>query len=100
MSLYFLRQTVIQWNRSKKKKRFIVACKEINRKKLLDPHIGEEHYQLFIRNKNTKSVEQSETITYQPRTFENPNIVDTKLIITEHLKTLHNNSDTKKVKLF
>ena len=43
-----------------------------------------EHDQSFIRKKNTKSVKQSETITYQPKTFENPNIVDIKLPITEH----------------
>ena len=40
-------------------------------------------------NKNTKSLKQSEVITYQPKTFENPNIVVKKLIITEHPKTSH-----------
>ena len=36
------------------------------------------------------SVKHSETITYQPKSFENPNIVDIKSIIIEHPKTLHN----------
>ena len=32
----------------------------------------------FIRKKKRKSVKQSEIITYQPKSFENPNIVDKK----------------------
>ena len=32
-------------------------------------------------------VKQSEMITYQPKTFENPNIVDIKSVIAEHPKT-------------
>ena len=28
-------------------------------------------------------------ITYQPKTFENPNIADIESVITEHTKTLH-----------
>ena len=43
-----------------------------------DPCNAKEHYQSFIRNKNTKSVKQSKIITYQPKTFENANIVDIK----------------------
>ena len=63
--------------------------------------------------KNTKSVKQSEIITYQPKTFENPNIVDVKSIATEHAKASHKLSkaekvgsdsslykDTKKLKIF
>ena len=38
---------------------------------------AKEHYQPIIRKKNTKSIKQS-------KTFENPNIVDIKSIITEH----------------
>ena len=62
-------------------------------------------------------VKQSEIITYQSKTFENPNIIDIKSIIREHPKTSHKlfktikqaekvgsnssfYSDTKKVKLF
>ena len=41
--------------------------------------IPDPHYQSFIRKKNTKSVKQSEIITYQLLiTFEKPNIVDIK----------------------
>ena len=39
--------------------------------------------------KNKKSIKQSEIITYQLKTFENPNIVDIKAIITEHSKASH-----------
>ena len=46
-----------------------------------DPRYGKGNYQLFIRKKSTKSVKQSEIITYQPKPFENPNIVDIKSII-------------------
>ena len=34
-----------------------------------------------------KSVKKSEIITYQPKTFENPNIDHIKSVITEHSKT-------------
>ena len=82
-----------------------------------DPRNAKEHYQSFIRKKNTKSVKQSEIITYQPKTFENPNIADIKSVITKHPKTSHKLfktirqaekvgsnsslcSDTKKVNIF
>ena len=85
--------------------------------KVPDPHNAKEHYQPFIRKKNTKSVKKSKIITQQPKTFENPNTVDIKLVIIEHPKALHNlshnirqagkvgsnnslYSDTKRVKLF
>ena len=64
------------------------------KKKNTDPCNFKEHYQAFIRKKNTKSVKQSEIITYQPKTFENPNIADIKSAITEHPKTLHKLSNT------
>ena len=53
-----------------------------------DPHNGKEHYQSFMIKKN-KSVKQSEIITYQPKTFQIPNIVDIKSVITEHPETSH-----------
>ena len=56
-----------------------------------------KHYHSFIRKKNTKSVKQSKIITYQTKTFENPNIVDIKSIITKHAKTSHILSKTKKI---
>ena len=82
-----------------------------------DPRNAKEHYQSFIRKKNTKSVKQSEIITYQPKTFENRNIADIKSVITKHPKTSHKLfktirqaekvdsnsslcSDTKKVNIF
>ena len=48
----------------------------------------------MIETKNTKSLKQSKVITYQPKTFENPNIVDKKSIITEYPKTSHKLSKT------
>ena len=41
----------------------------------------------LITKKNTKSVKQSKTISDQPKTFENPNIVYIKSVITKHPKT-------------
>ena len=50
-----------------KKKWFVVVCEQINRK---IPTLMLT-LQSFIRKK-TKSVKQSEIITYQAETFENP----------------------------
>ena len=55
--------------------------------KTYDPPNAKEHYQSFISKKNRKSVKQSEIITYQPKAFENGNIVDIKSVIAEHPKT-------------
>ena len=55
--------------------------------KIPDPPNAKEHYQSFIRTKKRKSVKQSEIISYQPKAFENANIVDIKSVITEHPKT-------------
>ena len=57
-----------------------------------------KHYQSFIRKQLTKSVKQSKVITHQQKTCENPNTVDTKLIITEHPKAF--SGDTNKAKYF
>ena len=57
--------------------------------KIPDPRNAKERYQSLIKKKNRKSVKQSEIITYQPKTFENPNIVDIKSVIIEHPKTSH-----------
>ena len=62
--------------RLKKKDLLLLAKKLIEN--IPDLCNAKEHYQSFIRNKNTKSVKQSKIITYQPKTFENPNIVDIK----------------------
>ena len=57
--------------------------------KMPDPGNDKEHYHLHIRKKSTKSVNQSKMITYQPKAFKKPNIVDIKSIITEYPKTSH-----------
>ena len=41
-----------------RKKRFVVACKQIYSKKIPHPRNSKEHYQSFIRKKNAKSVKQ------------------------------------------
>ena len=64
--------------------------------KIPDPRNTKEHYQSFRRKKNKKAVKKSEIITYQPKSFENPNIVDIKWVITEDPKTSHKLSKTKK----
>ena len=56
---------------------------------MTDPGNAKEHYQSFIKKENTKSVKQSEIVTYQQKTFEKPNIVYIKSIITEQPKTSH-----------
>ena len=50
----------------------------------------------FFKKKNRKSVKQSEVGTDQPKTFENPIIVDIKSAITEHPKTSYKLSKTIK----
>ena len=59
------------------------------KEKVHDPHNPKQHYQLFIRRKSRKSVKQSKI-----KTFENPNLVDIKSIITEHTKVSHKLSKT------
>ena len=76
----------------KKKDMLLLANKLIE--KIPDPCSAKEHYQSFISKKNANSVKQSEIITYQPKTLENPNIVDVKSVITEHPKTSHKLSKT------
>ena len=71
---------------------FLLANKLIE--KIPDPRNAKEHYQSFIRKKNTKLRKQSEIITYQPKTFESPNIVDIKSVTTEHPETSHKLSKT------
>ena len=48
----------------------------------------------FPRKKNRKPVKQLKIITYQQKTFQNPDIVDIKSVITKHPKTSHNFSKT------
>ena len=62
--------------------------------KIPNSHNAKEHYQSFLWKKNRKSVKQSNVITYQPKTFGNPNIVDIKSVTTERPETLHKLSKT------
>ena len=78
--------------RLKKKYSLFLTNKLIE--KILDSYNAKEHYQSFIKKRNTKSVKQSEIIIYQPKTFENPKIIDIKSVITEHRKTSHKLSKT------
>ena len=55
--------------------------------KIPDTRNAKEHYQSFIKNKNTKSVKQSNIFIRQAKTFENRNTVDIKLVIIDYLKT-------------
>ena len=57
--------------------------------KIPDPSNGKKHYQSFVRKKDRKSLKQSEIITYQPKPFENPNIIGVKSVVIEHPKTSH-----------
>ena len=49
-----------------------------------------------MRKKNAKLVKQSEIITYEPKNFENPNVVVIKSVIIEHPKTLHKLSKNRR----
>ena len=55
--------------------------------KIPDPCNDKEQYESFIRKKNRKSVKQS-------KTFDYPNIVDIKSVITDHTKISHKLSKT------
>ena len=85
---------MIQWNAWKKS--LLILANKLKVKKS-DPRNAKEYYQSFIIKKNTKSVKQSEIITYQPKIFENPNIVDIKSVTTEYPKTSHKLSKTEKL---
>ena len=51
----FLRKTVTEWNAWKKD---LLSLGNNLIEKIPDPRDAKEHYQSFIRNKNTKSVKQ------------------------------------------
>ena len=61
---------------------------------VLGPRNAKKYHESFLKKKNRKSIKQSEIITYQPKTFQSPNIVDIKSVITEHIKTAHKLSET------
>ena len=68
------------------KKRFAIACDQIDRK-VVDPSNVEEYYNSYLKRENTKLVKRSKVITQQQKPLENPNIVDIKSIAKEHPKT-------------
>ena len=76
----------------KKEDLLLLAIKLIE--KTPGPCNAKEHYQSTIRKKNAKSVKQLTIVTYQPKTFENSNIVGIKSIITEHPRNSHKLSKT------
>ena len=55
--------------RLKKIKDLLLLAKKLI-EKIPDCCNAKEHYQSFIKNKNTKSVKQSKIITYQPKTLK------------------------------
>ena len=54
-----------------------------------DPRNAKQHSDSFLRKKKRKSVKQSDIITYQPKNFQNPNIVYRKSVITKQPETAH-----------
>ena len=83
--LVFLWKTVIiQWNTSKNI--FTVAWEQINRKKILDPCNAKNIINHFCEKEKHK-ISKKIRNNYQLKTFENPNTVDIKSVITEHQKT-------------
>ena len=61
-----------------KKKDLLSLAKKLM-EKMSHPHNAEKNYHSLIRKKNNrKSVKQSEIITCQPISFENPKIVNIK----------------------
>ena len=83
----FKENSYYSMNYQKRKDFLLLANKLIE--KIPDPGNAKKPYQSFLRKKNRKSVKRSEIIIHQPKTFENPNIIDIKSVITEHPKTLH-----------
>ena len=90
---FLKKRVIIQRNAWKKKKDSLLLANKLM-ENILDPRNAKEHCQSFLVKKNRNSVKQLEIITYQPRTFQNPEIVDIKLVITEHPKTSHKLSKT------
>ena len=58
-----------------KKDLLLLANKLIE--KIPDPRNAKEHHQAFIKKTQTQK-KTIKKITYQPKTFENPNIIDVK----------------------
>ena len=84
------------YSMKRQKKRFTIICNQIN-KNIPDPSNTKAHYQSYLKKKNTKLTKQSKVIFQQPKTVENPNIVDIKSVFIEHSKTSCKLSKTEKV---
>ena len=76
------------------KRKYLLLLPKKLIEKIPDPRNAKEHHQSFLRKKDWKLVKQSCVITYQPKAFENPNIVDVQSSATEHPKTSHKLSKT------
>ena len=50
----------------------------------------------FLKKKNRKSIKQSDIITYQPKTFQNPNMVDIKQASVEQPEVVGKSSEGEK----
>ena len=73
------------------KRKYLLLLANKLMQKVPDPRNAKRLYDSFLRMKNTKSVKQSEIITYQLKKFDT---VDIKSDITEHAKTSHKLSKT------
>ena len=62
--------------------------------KIHDPRNPKEHYQPFLRKKNTKPLKQSKITTQQPKTIECPKCINIKSVTIEHPKISHKSSKT------
>ena len=54
----------------------------------------EKNYKFYLNRKNTKLIKQPKITFQQPKTIENPNIVDIKSVNIEYPKTLNKVSKT------
>ena len=78
--------------RLEKKHLLLLATKLIE--KMADPSNAKEYYDSYLKRKNTGLIKRSKIITHQLKAIENPNIVDIKLVIIEHLETSRKLSKT------
>ena len=75
----FIKKTgIIQWN-IREKDLLLLATKLIE--KIPNCSNVKQYYQPYLKRQNTKLIKLSKIITQQPKTIENPNIVDIKSVI-------------------
>ena len=68
-------------------KKDLQLCATKLTEEISDPGNAKEHYQSFIRKKNTKSVKQSNA--QHSKVLGNRKIADANPVITKHVKTSH-----------